>query len=118
MNIAVQDLLDGGRCEVPSVMRDKREDPRGEASLQQANPCPLRSCQRIRLSFSDPFAILSSCFWTSTNINEMLIRPPPTTSTQPVAPIHVFEAYLSTADPDIASPFPVRRSKKGPTVSA
>jgi hypothetical protein len=30
----------------------------------------------------------------------------------------VFEAYLSTADPDIASPFPVRRSKKGPTVSA
>ena len=38
MNIAVQDLLDGARCEVPSVRRDKREDPRCGASLQQGEP--------------------------------------------------------------------------------
>ncbi|PMD16350.1 hypothetical protein NA56DRAFT_708904 [Hyaloscypha hepaticicola] len=42
--------------------------------------------------------------------------PPPTTSIRPVAPVHVFEAYLPTADPDLASPFAVRRSKKGPPV--
>jgi hypothetical protein len=41
MNIAVHDLLDGARCKVPSVRRDKREDPRCEAYQVAAAGEPL-----------------------------------------------------------------------------
>ena len=70
MNIAVHDLLDGARCKVPSVRRDKREDPRCEAYQVAAagEPLALSTAElpthKVKVFFSGPFAVLSSPFAT------------------------------------------------------
>lgn len=105
--IAVQDLLDGGggRCEVPSVMRcqargSTRERCGGRGERRQ-NPAPLyQELPTHKLYYSlTPAPILCSPLHIQANTYKWKMRirpPPPTTSTQPVAPVHVFEAYLSS----------------------